>query len=90
SIAVTFQEPDGPALAHAIVNAWKEPLDFELPRVEEGWRLMVDTFLPPPDDIRSWEEAAVLESGTYLVNAHSFVFMAALAPERATPPAPGS
>jgi pullulanase/glycogen debranching enzyme len=65
-----------------MVNAWSEPLDFELPRVEQGWRLMVDTYLPSPDDIRTWEEAAVLETGTYLVNPHSFVFMAALAPER--------
>jgi len=101
SIALTFQEPDGPALAHVIVNAWKEPLQFELPGVESGWHLMVDTFLPAPDDIRSWEEAAVLETGTYLANPYSFVFLAALAPERnaavrplpprpATPRAPGS
>ena len=85
SIAATFQEPGGPALAHVMVNAWEEPLDFELPRVEQGWRLMVDTFLPTPDDIRTWEEAAVLSTGSYLVNPHSFVFLAALAPERVTP-----
>jgi glycogen operon protein len=83
SLAVTFQEPDGPALAHIIVNAWREPLSFELPRVESGWRLMVDTFLAPPDDIRAWEEAPVIEAGTYLVNDHSFVFLATLAPEGA-------
>jgi isoamylase len=88
SVAATFQEPDGPTLAHVIVNAWKEPLLFELPRVESGWHLMVDTFLPSPDDIRSWEEAAVIESGEYLANPYSFVFLAAFAPERA--PAPGS
>jgi glycogen operon protein len=81
SIAATFQESSGPAMAHVIVNAWKEPLEFELPPVEDGWRLMVDTFLPSPDDIRSWEEAPVLETGTYLVNAHSLVFLAAIAPE---------
>ena len=89
SLAVTFQEPDGPALAHVIVNAWKEPLEFELPRVESGWRRMVDTFLPSPDDIRTWEEAAVLEAGSYLASPFSFVFLAALAPERVaevTPP----
>jgi glycogen operon protein len=101
SIAATFQEQDGPALAHFIVNAWKEPLEFELPPVENGWHLMVDTFLPAPDDIRSWEEAAVLESASYLANPSSVVFLAALAPERgpvvtrstvrpATPRAPGS
>jgi glycogen operon protein len=86
SIAVTFQEPDGPALAHVIVNAWKEPLEFELPRVEEGWHLMVDTFLPPPNDILTWEEAPVVEAGGYLANPYSFVFLAALAPERMAPP----
>jgi pullulanase/glycogen debranching enzyme len=68
-------------MAHVIVNGWREPLEFELPPVESGWRLMVDTFLPAPDDIRSWEEAPVLETGTYLVNAHSLVFLAAIAPE---------
>jgi hypothetical protein len=46
---------------------------------------MVDTFLPSPDDIRTWEEATVLETGSYLVNPHSFVFLAALAPERVAP-----
>jgi glycogen operon protein len=85
SIAVTFQEPDGPAVAHVMVNAWNEPLEFELPPVEQGWHLMVDTFLPSPADIRTWEEAAVLETGSYLVNGHSFVFLAALAPERVEP-----
>jgi glycogen operon protein len=81
TLAATFQEERGPAMAHVIVIGWREPLEFELPPVESGWRLMVDTFLPAPDDIRSWEEAPVLETGTYLVNAHSLVFLAALAPE---------
>jgi len=88
SIAATFQEPDGPALAYFAANAWKEPLVFELPVVESGWHLMVDTFLPAPDDIRTWEEAAVIETSTYLLNPYSVVFLAALAPERG--PAPGS
>jgi glycogen operon protein len=88
SLAATFQEPGGPAMAHVIVNAWKETMSFELPRVESGWHLMVDTYLPPPDDIRSWEEAAVIETASYLANPYSFVFLAALAPERGQ--APGS
>ncbi len=86
SIAATVQAPGGPALAHVIVNAWREPLSFELPRVEEGWRLLVDTFLPSPDDIRNWEEAPVLQVGSYLANPFSVVFIAALAPERAGEP----
>ncbi len=99
SIAMTFQDPDGVAMGHVMVNAWMGPLAFELPRVEGGWRLLVDTYLPSPADIQTWEQAAVIEDGSYLVNDHSFVFLAALAPEpsaisasparRATPPAPG-
>ena len=86
SIAATVQAPGGPALAHVIVNAWSEPLAFELPGVEEGWRLLVDTFLPSPGDIRSWEEAPVLQAGTYLASPHSVVFLAALAPELTAAP----
>jgi glycogen operon protein len=86
SIAATFQEPDGASMAHVIVNAWKEPLAFELPTVEDGWRRMVDTALPPPDDIRAWEEAPVLDGATYLAAPRSFVYLAALAPEHARQP----
>ncbi|MEI7703430.1 MAG: glycogen debranching protein GlgX [Deltaproteobacteria bacterium] len=80
SLAGTFQELEGPTLAHVIVNAWKEPLAFELPRVESGWRVMVDTALPSPDDVRSWEEAPVVKGATYQAADHSVVFLSALAP----------
>jgi glycogen operon protein len=80
SIAVSFQDLEGSAVAHGIVNAWREPLAFELPRVETGWRQLVDTFLPAPDDVHRWEEAPVVDSGTYLSGPHSVVFLAAEAP----------
>ncbi len=82
SVAVSFQDVDGPALAYAIINSWHEPLNFELPPVETGWRQMVDTFLPFPDDIHRWEEAPVLETGSYFAGPNSVVFLAAEAPAR--------
>jgi len=80
SLAVSFQDVEGPALAYAIVSAWREPLNFELPIVEYGWRQLVDTYLPAPHDIHRWEEAPVVETGTYLAGPHSVVFLAAEAP----------
>jgi isoamylase len=77
SIAVGFREMEGPARALVIVNAWHEPLAFELPAVASGWRQMVDTFLPAPDDIHTWEEASPIQAASYLVGAHSVVFLAA-------------
>ena len=82
AVAVSFQDVDGPALAYAIVNAWREPLNFELPPVETGWRQMVDTFLPTPDDIHRWEEAPVVETAWYLAGPQSVVFLAAESPAR--------
>jgi glycogen operon protein len=79
AIAVSFQGMDGSALAYAIVNAWREPLAFELPKVDDGWRQMVDTYLPSPDDVHRWEEAPVIESGSYLAGPHSVIFLAGAA-----------
>ena len=82
SIAASLQDVEGTALAHVIVSAWHEPLHFELPPVESGWRQMVDTYLPAPHDIHRWEEAPVIETRSYLVGAHSLAFLAAEAPAR--------
>jgi glycogen operon protein len=85
AIAATLQDVQGTGRAHVIVNAWREPLRFELPPVESGWRQMVDTFLPSPHDIHRWEEAPVVETGALLVGAHSVVFLAADVAPRGTP-----
>ena len=84
AIALSFQDVEGLAVAHILVNAWQEPLNFELPRLATGWRQMVDTYLPSPGDICRWEEAPVLETGSYLAGPYSVVFLAAEAE-----PAPG-
>jgi len=75
SLAVGFSALDGSVRLHCIFNAWKEALQFELPASEEGWRLLIDTALPPPDDARGWDEALPVEGRHYLAQAHSVVML---------------
>jgi isoamylase len=75
SLAVGFSALDGGARVHAIFNAFWEPLPFELPPAEGGWRLLVDTAMPPPDDARGWDEALPVEGRTYLAQPRSVVLL---------------
>jgi isoamylase len=47
---------------YLIMNAYWEPLEFELPALSEGngWRQWIDTSLKSPDDIVPWEEARAI------------------------------
>jgi glycogen operon protein len=71
-------EKDG-VLAHFILNAHSEPLDFELPSVggqdPSPWRRWIDTSLDSPHDIVQWEEAAVVSGHTYRVESRSVVVL---------------
>ena len=53
-------------LLHLIVNAYWEPLEFEIPPLEEteSWRRCVDTYLDPPDDICGWADAPSVQGST--------------------------
>src|SRR5947208_3583219 len=66
-------------LVHIILNAYWEPLDFELPPVAEGvaghWRRWIDTALDPPHDIVPWQTAPALPVQTYRVEARSSVVL---------------
>jgi isoamylase len=65
-------------LMHLIVNAYWEPLDFELPPLgsrEEAWRRCVDTYLDPPHDICDWSEAPELQGATCRVQPRSIVML---------------
>ena len=66
-------------LLHLIVNAYWEALEFEVPPLEAqmSWRRCVDTYLDPPDDIRSWADAQILEGSIYRVQARSVVILLA-------------
>jgi isoamylase len=84
SLAVSLTALDGSLRVHALLNAWWEPLDFELPRAAGGWRRLVDTARPPPDDVRPWAEAPPLELDAYRAGPRSVVVLATeLLPGRA-------
>jgi glycogen operon protein len=63
---------------YLILNAYSEPLEFELPPAGEGvawWRRWIDTALESPEDIVSWEMAPSLSSHNYRAAAHSVVVL---------------
>jgi isoamylase len=64
---------------YLILNAYWEPLDFELPPVEAGnsapWRRWIDTSLESPYDIVPWETAPSLSDQTYRAVARSVVVL---------------
>jgi glycogen operon protein len=73
---------------HLILNAYWEPLEFELPPVANGdrdpWRRWIDTFRDSPEDIVDWECAPRVNGHAYRAEPRSVVVLFAdLAPENA-------
>jgi glycogen operon protein len=62
---------------HLIMNAYWEPLQFELPPLEadRAWRRWIDTSLESPSDITSWEDAPMIGSGHYTAGPRSVVVL---------------
>ena len=62
-----------------ILNAYWEPLEFELPPVGEGgqgsWRRWIDTALRSPQDIVPWQTAPSLSGNSYRATARSVVVL---------------
>ena len=59
-----------------ILNAYWEPLEFELPTLENGrWRRWIDTSLNSPSDIVPWETAPPVQGIKYLVADRSVVML---------------
>ena len=81
SIALCAELPREGLLLHFLLNAYWEPLEFELPRVAEGssWRRWIDTALDSPHDIVPWESAPTVPGSAYRVEARSVVFLYAVA-----------
>jgi isoamylase len=65
---------------HVMLNAYWEPLTFELPPLLENvhWHRIVDTALPSPDDFCLSDVAPVVEDYYYRVAEHSLVVVQAL------------
>jgi isoamylase len=80
SLACTIQSLRARFLLHVMLNAYWEPLWFELPPVPEGgphlWRRCLDTALPSPDDLTPWENAPEVSATTYQVQPRSIAVVA--------------
>jgi isoamylase len=68
---------------YLMLNAYWEPLRFELPPVPKAgsrpWRRWLDTFLEPPDDICLFSNAAPVADPSCLVQPRSIVALARVA-----------
>ena len=75
SVAFTARLTRERMLFHVILNAYWEPLEFELPSVVDGgqapWRRWIDTFLDSPHDLVEWEQAPSLGGSTYRTGPRS-------------------
>lgn len=61
---------------HLILNAFSEPLEFELPPLENlKWRRWIDTALDSPNDIAPWEDACEVSGNTYMAADRSVIML---------------
>ena len=81
SLALTTEVRRARLLVHLILNAYWEPLDFELPPVDAEytplWRRWIDTSLRSPNDIVPWKAAPAVSHAPYRAEARSVVVLIA-------------
>jgi glycogen operon protein len=85
SIAFTAELEEERVLVHLILNAYWEPLEFEMRGEWDGsalrWRRWIDTAQRSPDDVVPWQDARPHEGFAYRAEARSVVLLFAdLAP----------
>ena len=77
SVAFTAEIRRDRLLFHVILNAYWEPLEFELPPVPRAgpnpWRRWIDTARDAPQDIVPWMAAAAVIGHRYRAEARSVV-----------------
>jgi glycogen operon protein len=79
-IAIGGELKNEAVLAHIILNAYWEPLEFELPTLSGGskrWRRWIDTALEPPHEICEWNAEQAVLGTTYQTGARSVVVLIA-------------
>jgi glycogen operon protein len=90
SVALTVELRRQKIVLHLILNAYWEPLEFELPPGgSDGtvpWRRWIDTSLETPNDIVPWLEAPSISQNTYRVEGRSVVALFFIVGEGAPPP----
>jgi isoamylase len=86
SIAFTISSLRGRFTIHAMLNAYWEPLTFQLsPTGEQNnrrWRRWIDTTLPSPEDICAWGDGPLVSGFTYIVGPRSVAILVEIVPER--------
>jgi len=79
SLAVSAHLREEGLWVYLILNAYREPLEFELPPAGDGgpwtWRRWIDTALASPEDIVAWEMAPALSGQRYRADARSVVVL---------------
>jgi glycogen operon protein len=78
SLAFCAEVPHDNLWVYVILNAYWEPLNFELPAVGAGdtaWRRWIDTSFDSPHDIVDWQAARVIPGLAYRAEAHSVVVL---------------
>jgi len=88
SLAFSVEAPKEKLLFHVILNAYWEPLDFELPQAgdqsQDSWRRWIDTSLDSPQDIVEWQSAPPVPGRTYRAGPRSVVVLFARAGDGAS------
>jgi isoamylase len=81
SLAFTLRTFHSRFLLHVMLNAYWEPLEFEVPPADDaeapGWRRCIDTAARLPADAPSWLDAPRLETPHCVVQPRSVVLLAA-------------
>ncbi len=80
SLAIGAELKNEGLLLQVILNAYWEPLDFELPALRNGtenWRRWIDTALEPPHEICEWNTAPPVLTGKYRAGPRSVVVLIA-------------
>jgi glycogen operon protein len=81
SIAFTAHLSRQQLLFYFIFNAYWEPLEFEIPSLQNSatpantWRRWIDTSLPSPEDIVDWDSSPVVTGNTYRAGPRSLVHL---------------
>jgi isoamylase len=79
TIALTVRLRRDLIAVHFILNAYWEPLDFELPAADDthgySWRRWIDTARDSPDDIVPWQAASAIAGGLYRAQSRSVVVL---------------
>ncbi|MGF1499783.1 MAG: glycogen debranching protein GlgX [Elainellaceae cyanobacterium] len=79
SLAFTLHHPQAGETLHVMLNAYWQPLTFELPPLQrdQHWHRIVDTAKPYPEDIFGPQGAQLIADDTYRVGDRSAVVLVA-------------